>query len=84
LSVVAGIAIAPALIIQSMLVTKTERAEHSTEALTWTTSALLGGVGIRLAAGGVMLEQLPAAATLGTGAMAALAAAVGARFLLGR
>lgn len=84
LSVVAGIAIAPALIIQSMLVTKTARPEHSTEAFTWTTSALLGGVGIGLAAGGVMLEQLPAAAALGTGAMAALAAAAGARFLLGR
>ena len=39
LSVVAGIAIAPALIIQSMLVTKTARPEHSTEAFTWTTSA---------------------------------------------
>jgi MFS family permease len=84
LSVVAGIAIAPALIIQSMLVTKTARPEHSTEAFTWTTSALLGGVGIGLAAGGVMLEQLPAAAALGTGAMTALAAAAGARFLLGR
>ena len=84
LSVVAGIAIAPALIIQSMLVTKTTRPEHSTEAFTWTTSALLAGVGIGLAAGGVMLEQLPAAAALGTGAMAALAAAAGARFLLGR
>jgi predicted MFS family arabinose efflux permease len=84
LSVVAGIAIAPALIIQSMLVTKTARPEHSTEAFTWTTSALLAGVGIGLAAGGMMLEQLPAAAALGAGAMAALAAAAGARFLLGR
>jgi predicted MFS family arabinose efflux permease len=83
LSVVAGIAIAPALIIQSMLVTKTTRPEHSTEAFTWTTSALLAG-GIGLAAGGVMLEQLPATAALGTGAMAALAAAAGARFVLGR
>lgn len=84
LSVVAGIAIAPALIIQSMLVTKTARPEHSTEAFTWTTSALLAGVGIGLAAGGVMLEQLPATAALGAGAMAALAAAAGARFLLSR
>jgi hypothetical protein len=59
------------------------RLEHSTEAFTWTTSALLAG-GIGLAAGGVMLEQLPATAALGTGAMAALAAAAGARFVLGR
>jgi MFS family permease len=84
LSVVAGIAIAPALIIQSMLVTKTARPEHSTEAFTWTTSALLAGVGIGLAAGGVMLEWLPASATLAAGAVAALAAAAGARFLLSR
>lgn len=84
LSVVAGIAIAPALIIQSMLVTRTAQPEHSTEAFTWTTSALLAGVGIGLAAGGVMLERLPASATLAAGAMAALAAAAGARFLLSR
>lgn len=81
---VAGIAIAPALIIQSMLVTKTARPEHSTEAFTWTTSALVAGVGIGLAAGGVMLEHLPAVAALSAGAMAALAAAGGARFLLSR
>ena len=31
-----------------------------------------------------MLEHLPAAAALGTGAMAALAAAAGARFVLSR
>jgi MFS family permease len=84
LSVLAGIAIAPALIIQSMLVTRTARAEHSTEAFTWTTSALLAGVGIGLAAGGVMLEHLSAPAALGAGAMAALVAAAGARFLLSR
>lgn len=84
LSVVAGIAIAPALIIQSMLVTKTALPEHSTEAFTWTTSALLAGVGIGLAAGGMMLERLPASSALGAGALAALAAAAGARFLLGR
>jgi predicted MFS family arabinose efflux permease len=84
LSVLAGIAIAPALIIQSMLVTKTARSEHSTEAFTWTTSALLGGVGIGLAAGGVMLEHLSAPAALGAGAVAALVAAAGARFVLSR
>ena len=84
LSVVAGIAIAPALIIQSMLVTRTAQPEHSTEAFTWTTSALLAGVGIGLAGGGVMLEWLPASATFGAGAASALAAAAGARFLLSR
>jgi hypothetical protein len=83
-SVIAGIAIAPALIIQSMLVTKTARPEHSTEAFTWTTSALLAGVGIGLAAGGMMLERFPSSAALAAGAVAALAAAVGAHLLLRR
>ena len=39
---------APALIIQSMLVAKTARPEHSTEAFTWSTSALLVGRRTRL------------------------------------
>ena len=83
-SVIAGIAIAPALIIQSMLVTKTARAEHSTEAFTWTTSALLAGVGIGLAVGGAMLERFASTAALAAGAATSLLAAAGARFLLGR
>jgi len=45
---------APALIIQSILVAKTAKAEHATEAFTWSTSALLGGVGIGLALGGAL------------------------------
>src|SRR5688572_14935450 len=84
LSLIAGVAIAPALIVQSMLVAKTARPEHSTEAFTWTTSALLGGVGIGLAGGGALLERWPSSAPLAAGAAAALVAAAGARFLLGR
>jgi MFS family permease len=69
----AGVAMAPALIIQSMLAARISRAEHATEAFTWVTSALLAGVGIGLAAGGALLEVLPSSA--------ALAAAAGAAFL---
>lgn len=83
-SAVAGIAIAPALIIQSMLVTKTAPAEHSTEAFTWTTSALLAGVGIGLGVGGALLERFSASSAFAAGALAALAAAAAARLLLGR
>jgi predicted MFS family arabinose efflux permease len=79
-----GIAMAPALIIQSMLAAKIARPEHSTEAFTWTTSALLAGVGIGLAAGGALLERFPAQTALAAGGGAALVAAAGARFLLGR
>lgn len=83
LAVLAGIVMAPALIIQSMLVAKTARPEHATEGFTWTTSALLSGVGIGLAAGGVLLESFPSSAALGAAAGAALAASSGA-LLLGR
>ncbi|MGH8742175.1 MAG: MFS transporter, partial [Burkholderiales bacterium] len=72
--VAAGIVMAPALIIQSILVAKTARPEHSTEAFTWSTSALLGGVGIGLAAGGGLLEIWPAAGALGCAGGAALLA----------
>jgi predicted MFS family arabinose efflux permease len=66
------------------LVAKTVRAEHSTEAFTWSASSLLAGVGIGLAAGGLLLEQFRSGATLATAAVSALLAALGARFVLGR
>jgi predicted MFS family arabinose efflux permease len=74
--VLAGIAMAPALIIQSMLAVQIARPEHATEAFTWTTSALLSGVGIGLAAGGALLEVWPSTATFAAAACAALIAAV--------
>lgn len=80
--VVAGVVMAPALIIQSMLVAKAARAEHSTEAFTWSTSALLSGVGLGLAAGGGLLEVFDARAPFAAAAATALGAAVGARFML--
>jgi len=82
LSVFAGIVMAPALIIQSMLVARTTRSEHSTEAFTWSTSALLAGVGIGLAAGGGLLEVFRSHAALAAAACSALLAAAGARLLL--
>ena len=77
-SVFAGVVMAPALIIQSMLVAKTARAEHITEAFTWSASALLSGVGIGVAAGGALLEYYRSPAVLAAGAAAALIAAAGA------
>lgn len=78
---------APALIIQSMLIAKATRTEHSTEAFTWSTSALLSGIGLGLAAGGGLLEMFDAPAPFAAAAAAAakaLGAAVGARFILGK
>jgi predicted MFS family arabinose efflux permease len=67
-----------------MLAARIARAEHATEAFTWTTSALLAGVGIGLAAGGALLEVCSARSALAAGAAAALVAAAGARLLLSR
>jgi hypothetical protein len=78
----AGIAMAPALIIQSMLAARISRPEHATEAFTWVTSALLSGVGIGLAVGGALLEVFPSSAALAAGATAAFLAALLALALL--
>jgi hypothetical protein len=76
--VFAGVVMAPALIIQSMLVAKTAPAAHVTEAFTWSSSALLAGVGIGVASGGILLEYYRSPAVLAAGAAAALVAAAGA------
>ncbi|MSQ53997.1 MAG: MFS transporter [Betaproteobacteria bacterium] len=79
LSVFAGIVMAPALIIQSMLVAKIASARHATEAFTWSSTGLLAGVSAGIALGGLILESSPAAAVFvcaGVTAMAAAAIAV--------
>lgn len=81
-SLLAGVVMAPALIVQSMLVARTARPEHSTEAFTWSASALLAGVGIGFAAGGAILEVSRSGAALAAAAAAALLAALAARLLL--
>jgi predicted MFS family arabinose efflux permease len=80
-SVFAGVVMAPALIIQSMLVAKTARPDEVTEAFTWSASALLCGVGIGVAGGGGLLEHFSSPAVLATGSAAALAAAAAAAFM---
>ena len=80
-SLFAGIVIAPALIIQSMLVARIARFEHSTEAFTWSASALLSGVGAGVAIGGGLLEHFRSSAALGAAATAAMLAAGGAYLL---
>ncbi len=64
----AGVAMAPALIMQSMLVAKSSRPEHSTEAFTWSSTGLLAGVGMGLTVGGALLEIAASPAVFATGA----------------
>jgi MFS family permease len=82
LSIVAGVVMAPALIMQSMLVGKAASAGNVTEAFTWSTSALLGGIGVGLVGGGALLELWPSPAAFIAAAFAALAAAGAGRFAL--
>ena len=82
LGILAGIVMAPALIIQSMLVAKTAPSQHATEAFTWSTSCLLTGVGIGLSLGGLILEWASASTVLATaGLVSAGAAALAATML---
>ena len=76
LGVAAGIVMAPALIIQSMLVARTAQPQYATEAFTWSTSCLLTGVGVGLAAGGLLLEQASSGAVFATAGAVSAGAAV--------
>jgi len=71
----AGVAMAPALIMQSMLVAKSARPEHSTEAFTWSSTGLLAGVGLGLTIGGALLEYTQSPAVFMAAAALSLAAA---------
>ena len=70
----AGIAMAPALIMQSMLVARIARPEHSTEAFTWSATGLLAGVGVGLTGGGLLLEYARSPSVFAAAAAMSLAA----------
>ena len=74
--VVAGVVMAPALIMQAMLVAKTSRPEHSAEAFTWSATGLLAGVGVGLTLGGQLLEFTGSPAVFAAAAAIAVLAAV--------
>lgn len=79
----AGIAMSPALIVQSMLVAKHSRPEHSTEAFTWSATGLLAGIGAGLTAGGALLEVAKSPAVFAAASALAIAAALLALRLVG-
>jgi MFS family permease len=79
---VAGIAMAPALIMQSMLVAGNSRPEHSTEAFTWSTTGLLAGVGAGLTLGGGLLEHARSPIVFAAAALLSVAAGLLALILV--
>jgi MFS family permease len=78
----AGLAMSPALIMQAMLVAKRSRPEHSTEAFTWSSTALLAGVSLGLTLGGFLLEYGRSSWALGAAAALSVAAGLLALRLL--
>jgi len=80
--VLAGVVMAPALTMQSMLVAKTAPAEILTEAFTWSATALLTGVGLGFALGGAILQLAASPAVLLTAAAASLGAAAASHTIL--
>ncbi|KPK09389.1 MAG: hypothetical protein AMJ64_00675 [Betaproteobacteria bacterium SG8_39] len=62
MAVVSGVTMAPPLIIQSTMVAKTMPTAQMAEAFTWVTTAMLCGVGIGFAFGGVVAEAQGATA----------------------
>jgi len=81
-SIVAGVVMAPALTMQSMLVAKTTHSESLTEAFTWSATALLAGVGLGFALGGAILQVAGSPAVLLVAAAASLGAAAAAHAAL--
>ncbi len=77
-----GIAMSPALTMQSMLVAKTTSSDSSAEAFTWSATGLLAGVGLGFAAGGVILQAAGSAAVFIAAAAASLLGAGGAHLRL--
>ncbi len=75
-SMAAGVVIAPALTMQSMLVAEVASPQHVTEAFTWSATGLLAGVGIGIAAGGWLLEHAHAPTVFAAAAAVSLVASV--------
>ena len=72
LAVVAGTLIAPSMTVVSLLVSRYAPASSTTEAFTWSSTAIVTGVGAGMSAGGVLVERLGANGAFGLAALAAL------------
>jgi MFS family permease len=72
----AGLMIAPALTVLSLLVTQHAPARYATEAFTWMSTCIVVGIGAGMAVGGQLVETFGPWATFGTGGASALLAAL--------
>ena len=76
LALIAGVGIAPALTVAMVLISANAPARHATEAFTWSTTFLVGGLGAGHAVGGRIVEGYGARAVFATAAAVAAAAAI--------
>jgi MFS family permease len=74
-SFTAGLCIAPALTIVTLLVASYAPARYAAEAFTWSATFIVSGVGAGNAAGGILLERFGTSAVFASAAGAALLAA---------
>ena len=78
---IAGLCIAPALTLVTMLVSSYAQARYATEAFTWSATCIVSGIGAGNALGGVLLERFDLAVVFSSSAAAALLAAACALML---
>ncbi|HXU55984.1 MAG TPA: hypothetical protein VN744_11165 [Casimicrobiaceae bacterium] len=78
LALVAGVGIAPALTVVMLLISTNAPSRYATEAFTWSTTFLVGGLGAGHALGGSIVQAQGARAVFGVAAGAAAMAAIGA------
>ena len=72
----AGLTIAPALTVLSLLVTQHAPARYATEAFTWMSTCIVVGIGAGIAVGGQLVEAVGPWAAFATGGASALVAAL--------
>jgi MFS family permease len=72
LALTSGLMIAPALTAQTLLISRLAPAKYATEAFTWSSTFIVGGIGVGTAAAGWMIEHrnVPSAFLLGGASLA--------------
>lgn len=73
---VAGMAIAPSLTAQTMLVSRIAPAKYATEAFTWSSTFIVSGLGAGMAIGGALIESAGIRVTFAIGGTTVLAMAL--------
>lgn len=74
-ALIAGLMIAPAMTIVTLLISKYAPPKYATEAFTWSSTAIVTGIGAGMALGGMLIERIGPWAAFAMAALAAIMAA---------